>query len=838
MDHLQPNEPDRRTPLARAPLVAAAMALVGGIAAGRYLPLPTGLWAIVGGIAVLVAAATLLRHRLHTATVAATVVAILAVGAVHVRLLYYHLDDDHVVTYTSDDSILATLRGRIATVPQTYSDSDNVRFGYRRPPRTSFLLAAESIRTDEGHTPVTGLVRVTVDRADDRIRTGQSVELIGRIGRAKPPDNPGQFDWSDFARRNRTLVWMRVPAPSGVRVLAGEPTGLSRFATQMRAAATEHLTACGDAHTGRLLNALIVGERHPALRSLNEAMVRAGIAHFLSISGLHLGVFLGFAYAICRIAALTPRRSAAVVLVVLVAYVVLAEPRAPLLRSAVMAALVCAGVLAQRRTSTLNALAAACILLLAIDPLQLLAPGFQLSFTIVAALILLHRAMKQMLFGRWMRRRGLMVFRRDQWLKRWLYYRAGNWGMEAVSASLVAYLAAAPLVAYHFHLFSPYAPLLSLLLFPLVMAVLIPGYISMALALPLPNLSYAVSRMAHGAAEALTAAVRAAERLPALSFDVQPVGAWWVLLCYAALLLVLLGGRIRRGRPAAVVAVAVLVLVTLHTQRTAEPPAVAELHLLAVGAGQCAVLRTPAGETFLLDAGTRSGFDVAGEVILPFLRKMRLPAPTAAFVSHANTDHYNALPGLLERYRPESVYLNEYFARDEASASPARLMRLLAEREVRVVRLRAGQRMRLGPRTVVQVLWPPADVEELSVNDRSLVLKITCDETSVLVTGDLDEAGQRTLAAWSGPVGADAMILPHHGGWKPTLADIVQAVDPSVVLVSNSYMPRPPAGADEQTRTFYRKLGGLSRYRVTSRDGWIRLRFGAGGTDVTTMHGR
>jgi competence protein ComEC len=837
MSQVESNLPGARRPVYRAPLLPAALCMAGGVLAGRYLPLPVGFWAVLATAGLLSGALALSRERWRGFTAGAVAVCIVAVGAVHVRLLYYHLPDDHVVTFTADRSILATLRGEIVTAPQTHSDAGELRFGYRRPPRTSFLLSADAVRTDTGWRSASGLVRATVERPDDRLRAGQRVELLGRMGRFGPPRNPGQFDWSAFSRRKRTLVWMTVPAPSGVRIVGRDPSAAGRALARVRAAARQHLTCCGDARSGRLLNALIIGERHPALRSLNRTMVRAGIAHFLSISGLHLGVFLGFAYAVCRLVALTPRRSAAVVLVVLAAYVVLAEPRAPLLRSAVMAALVAAAVLVQRRNSALNALAAAGIVLLAIDPLQLFAAGFQLSFAIVAGLVLLHRPMKQLLFGRWIRRRGLMVFRREQRVRRWLYYSAAEWGMDAVAASLTAYLAAVPLVAHHFHLFSPYAPLLSLLLFPLVLAVLIPGYVSMALAAPLPNLSYAVGRTASKAADLLARAVETAGRLPGLSFDVRPVGPLWVGLFYAALALVVLGGRVRRGRLAAAAAVVLLAAATVYTQRPAAPPPVAELHLLAVGAGQCAVLRTPTGETYLLDAGTRSGFDAAREVLLPFLRNKRLPAPTGAFISHANTDHYNALPGLLARRRLRRAYLNEYFGQREASHSPARLMRLLAAGETQVVRLRAGRRVQLGPRTSAHVIWPPAGRHELSPNDCSLVLKITCDETSVLVPGDLAETGQQTLAQRGTALHADALVLPHHGGWKPTLPAFVDAVDPAVVAVSNSHPPRAPTGADEQARDFYRRLGAELPCHVTCRDGWIRLRFGAGGVDAATMRG-
>ena len=100
---------------------------------------------------------------------------------------------------------------------------------------------------------------------------------------------------------------------------------------RLRASSRQHLLACGDADGGHLLGALLLGERDPALRSLNDTMAEAGIAHFLSISGLHVGVFLGFVYFICRLLQAPPRRSAWVVLIVLGIYMLLAEPRPPLL---------------------------------------------------------------------------------------------------------------------------------------------------------------------------------------------------------------------------------------------------------------------------------------------------------------------------------------------------------------------------------------------------------------------------------------------------------------------------------------------------------------------------
>ncbi len=822
----------KKAPLHRAPLVAAAAVLIVGIIAGRYINLPVGVFAVIALASLLAGAATFRRKHLSAVTTACVLVCLPAIGAVYVKLSYFAVSDDHIVNWTSDRQIPATLRGQAVTSPQIYEDSSES--GYRREPKTSFVLQAERLRTDAGWQEVTGLVRVTINEPHRSLIAGQRVELVGWLGRFRGPDNPGQFDWSEAMRQRGIFCLMSVPGEDGATILdAGGMPWYSRCLWRVRAAARQHWSSCGDTQSGRLVNALIIGERHPALRQLNDTMVRAGVAHFLSISGLHLGVFLSFVYLLCRLFTLRPRRAATVVLVVLVIYVALAEPRSPLLRSAIMAAFICLAAIFQRRYTGINALAAACILLLAIDPMQLFQAGFQLSFATVAGLILLNRPVRNALFGRIIRRRGLIVFRDEHRTRRWLARTAADWLMGAVSMCITAYIAAAPLVAWHFGLFSLYAAPLSLMLFPLMLAVLLPGYVSIALAWPMPNLSYQAGRLATAAADVLTRTVDLFRNLPGMCFELRPVTIWWALLCYLLAASLLLRRRIKFGMMLVIVLAAATAAATVWTQRPAQPTENAEFNLLAVGNGQCAILRTPSGKTFVFDAGTMSDINAYDQVISPFMKVSRLPDPTAVFVSHANTDHYNALPAMLKRNRVECVYLNNYFgATDDTPPAVAEMMKIFSERSDKVARLHAGQVVALDDKTQVEVLWPEEGRRgDLSVNDTSLVLRITCNGKSILLAGDIDAAAQQALLEKPGLLAADVLVLPHHGSWETTLPEFVAAVAPEIILTSGSHIPRPPADATKEAIAFYRRLVGYA----TSRNGCIQVRLTPDGVKIKTM---
>jgi len=840
MDRSVTQESAGQALLSRAPLAPAALALAGGICLGRYAPFATGFWVVIGVAGLLGGAVSLLRPHRRLLAAMAVLVGIAAAGAVHLRLAYFAVPSDDLVTYCPSGRILATIRGRIVTTPEVFEDDPGPAWGYERPARTRFVIQARELRTRTGWQRVSGLAAVTVNQPDDRLAAGQQVELVGWLGRVHPPSNPGQYDWSAETRKRQTLVSFSVPGVDGVVILRGGPQPwYERAYWRFRASLRQHLSTCADAQGASLLSALIIGERHPVLRRLNQAMAEAGVGHFLSISGLHLGVFLGTVYLLCRLLAVRPARSAAVVLVVLAAYVVSAEPRAPLLRSAVMAAWICTAVILRKRSATLNALAGAGVVLLILDPLQLFQVGFQLSFVIVAGLILLYRPVRSLLFGRWIRRRGLMVFRGDQRVARWLNFTAADRLMDAVAISLTAFAVAAPLVAYHFGRFTPYAPVLNLLLFPLIVAVLVPGYLSLGLAWLLPNLSGAIGRVAGAAAEVFGEVTESLGALPGVCLELREVSLLWVVLCYAAIGLILLGPKGRLGRVLAAAAVLGVALATGYTQRLARPPRSASLDLLAVGAGQCAILSTPSGGVYVIDAGTRSGFDAYRQVIAPFLRQRRLPPPSEVFISHANTDHYNAVPGLCGGGHLKKAFLNPYFGQLRGGAAELKadreLLDALAGAGVQIVRLRAGDVARLDEHAYVEVLWPELGREDLSADDMSLVLKICCHGRSVLLPGDVGRAAQEALLAGRRSLRADVLVLPHHGAWNAALPAFVEAVAPRVVLVSCSGDPTAPSAAAAETGGFFTRLKTAYEYYSTATNGWVHVQLVPGRPLVTTM---
>ncbi len=533
-------------------------------------------------------------------------------------------------------------------------------------------------------------------------------------------------------------------------------------------------------------------------------------------------------------------------LLVLAAYLMIAETRAPLLRSAIMAALLGLSVILGRKNSSINALGAAAIILLLIDPRQLLTPGFQLSFAIVAGLILMHYRMRELLFGWWFNRRGLTVYRREQRVRRWFVFRFTNVMINAVTVSVTAYLVALPLVGYYFGMFTPLAAIFGVVFFPLVVAVLVPGYLAMATTWLAPNLSAGIGKLAAMMADVLARCVMMLDAIPFLSIRLRPVGISWVLLYYVVLVAILTARKNRLRRITAAALFAVLIAGAIFAQLPHKPDgADMEFHLLSVGAGQCAVLQTPEGDTYIIDAGSMRGNDVYRRIIEPFFYAKRLPTSRGLFVSHANTDHFNSLPDLIREGNVEQLYSSEYFIRENKTGdiirrgAPQGFVKLLAHHGVEIHQLRAGDRLELGGGVTVDVLWPVAG-KDIPTNETSLVLRVVFEGKTILLPGDIEEIAQSELLKNPAQLKCDVLVLPHHGGWSKTLPEFVAAADPEIILVSNSRDPSKQRCGSQKRVEFYESLGQSKkcRYYCTGKHGWIGLKIGKWGIEVETKRAK
>ncbi len=817
------SEPRRRVRV--APLAPLAVAAMMGVAADRYGdPMGTLAWAAVAIAASGFAAWSWRSPRVSGWAIAAAVMAV--AGGWHHRGWSDRAGDD------PSRGVWAPGERRPCWARGVLVEAATFRPGEQQGPgdrgSTRAVLALTGLHDGRGWRGASGrlLVRVEGDRSG--LEAGRPVEAAGALSAVEGPLNPGEFDPRPLLRARGIRLRLAVDEPSGVWAdPGGSDWPWHRWLGSVRAWSLGRLASGLDPEVVPLASALLLGRREAVDPEVNDAFARTGTTHLLAISGLHLQVLAAVLGACARGLGLGRKRSFGAVMAGTVGYALLVGLAPSVVRSAAMTVGACLGGWRDRCSTPANLLAGAALATLAWNPSDLFDVGCQLSFLAVAAIVWLVPAvlawdapvltaldvLERRLEPRWrmLRRMGFA------------YLRAGLIG------SAVVWLAAWPLVGLRFHLVAPIGILINIPLIPLTSLALLLAGLSLGLSAAWAPLGVPFGWACGACLGATERVVRWGTGLRWGHAFVTGPGGGWVMAFYALLGLATVAGgcRLRSARRwwgAAIAWGAAGAVATLATPR----PEAAEAEILAVGHGLAVVVQSAEGRAVLYDCGRMGDPHVGRRSIAPALWSRGVRRLDAVILSHADSDHYNGLPDLLDRFEVGVVRVPPGF---EGPANPGarRLLDAVRSRGIAVATIAAGDRIDLGGGTTLDALHPGPDGRDGTTdNARSVVLEVARGGRRLLLTGDLEREGLADLTARPAPSPPlDAMLAPHHGGRTSNPARLYDWARPALVAVSQ----RPPAAGVRDP------LAPLARGRFpllrTWEAGAIRLRWGPAGLVAT-----
>jgi len=240
------------------------------------------------------------------------------------------------------------------------------------------------------------------------------------------------------------------------------------------------------------------------------------------------------------------------------------------------------------------------------------------------------------------------------------------------------------------------------------------------------------------------------------------------------------------------------------------------LHLsfLDVGQGDSILIESPSGQQILIDGGpSPAAVTFALGKVLPFWdRSLDL-----VVLTHPQEDHLAGLIGVLERYQ---VGLLLDSGEECASEACQRFWELVEVKEIPFRKAEAGMGVELGDGVRIEVFHPPPVLLRgtgSDVNNNSVVLRVTMGGASLLLTGDIEEEGERALLASGQPLRSLVLKAPHHGAATSLTPRFLREVAPQLVIISvgeNKFgHPAPETLA---------KLSGFSTLR-TDEEGTIEV---------------
>ncbi len=695
---------------------------------------------------------------------------------IQVRLAPF-TSEGHIGSYATGEKLEIT--GQIAS------------FATRSGRKGRVALDTISVKPPGGDViPVTGRINLNIyDPLTHPLFYGDRIRFKGKLKKFRNFNNPGGFDYEAYMLLKGISAGVSV---SGRNISFVEGSSDLSFTSRImrnievfRKGYTQLVDKTVKSQkSAAILNALAAGKKDRIDNQLRDVFARSGASHILAISGLHLSILALFFYKLFHgfsgqfrcllIDGKAGKIAGILTLIPLLFYALLSGFSPSTQRALIMIAMVMTARIIDRDSDVVNTLAFAGVLILLFDCGALFTISFQLSFTAVAFIIAGIA---------WSR--SIKEFQPTKITHRFMLF---------VQVTLWASIGTFPLIMYYFGMISISQVITNLVVIPLMGFIALPlGFFSMAVFPLSQNLSaWLIELCAH----ILSFSISLIENISQWPF------AWFrsgtltmpeLLLVYATLC-VIFAALLTRQKKILLLLVPFLALGIIDTGVWIKKRffnSDLSLVVLDVGQGNSALLSLPRGKRILIDGGGfsyGSSFDTGRHLVAPYLWREKIGLLDAVVLTHPDADHLNGLVFIMDRFRIKQVFKN---SDTDSSKAYEDFIKTCRKRNVPVTEL-PDKRFSpdfLSTDDIALVFFP--DEKSSSTNDNSVVMKVSYDEISMLLPGDISEEREKLLCErFQKSLQANVMLAPHHGSRLSSSDFFLDIVQCESIIVSCGWRNR------------------------------------------------
>jgi competence protein ComEC len=590
--------------------------------------------------------------------------------------------------------------------------------------------------------------------------------VTGELSKPSMAKNPNGFDYRNYLA-TKQIYWIVEIENNPLHTCSPRKLSPLVMIKQIRSTGINYLENHFPREIASLSAALIFGDRNLISPDLLADYQKTGIIHLLAISGLHVSLLVGMVFYIGIRSGFTRQFMINFLLLLLPIYVVLTGAAPSVIRAVLMILLV---LLTQKwkgkiKLLPIDAISLALIVYLLVSPMVIFDIGFKLSFTVSLAIVLsapyiLKRYQKNL--------------------------------TRMITTSVIAQLAALPLLLYHYFEISLISIVANLLYIPLFSFVFLPGlYLLFFAQLLLGKMPVFVTQFFITIIHFSNNLIAYLATIPFAHF-VPGRPNWFFLIMYVVIVLIIFfiweGSHLKKK---SLLISITCFLFTIQVSWNFLNP-FGEVTMIDVGQGDSILIHLPFGKgNYLIDTGGTVGFneeqwrkrskpyEVGRDVVVPYLKGKGITKIDKLILTHGDMDHIGGAYSIIQELQVKQVLMPSVV---EPSETEVQLVEEAKKRGIMVNKVSTGDKWESGD-ALFYVLSPEKNFKG-ERNRGSIALFAKIGGVTWFLAGDLDQEGEEKVIKEFPHLSIDVLKAGHHGSKTSSSENFINQVKPSVALIS------------------------------------------------------
>lgn len=521
-----------------------------------------------------------------------------------------------------------------------------------------------------------------------------------------------------------------------------------------------------------------------------ENFNKASLSHILAISGMHI-TYIIMALEFC-FQKFNKRKSKIFLIIFLSFFGQLTGNSPSILRAVITGILTIISKLVYMKSDTINNLAISALIILIINPYNILNLGFQLSFLGTLGIILFNNKISDLVEDKILKgkiekkipigkiERKILKGKKAKKIGSKIYSGI----KEILSVSISANLLIFPILMYQFNNVSFTFLISNFLITPITGVMILLGYATCIISFISIKISKITAFIFNDILVILNYVASICAKLSITKINVVTPSILVVLIIYFAIFYMSFFYKIIHKKYLKNLLGVVIVLVIICNISGFYNLNV-RIHFIDVGQGDSTLIITKTNKTILIDGGGSEvgTYDVGEKTLVPYLLDRHIQTIDYMFFSHFDADHCKGLFSVIENLNVKNIIISE---QGKISDNYNYFIELVKPKNINIICVKAGNRLNIDKYEYVDILWPTENlIQENVLNNNSLVCKFVYNKFSILFTGDIEAVSEKKLLEIYNDNELKSTILKvaHHGSKSSSTEEFLNKVMPKIAII-------------------------------------------------------